>query len=134
MHAVSLELEILGRHQHPDLTVPFLKVNMHDFFVLHACFSDFCYLLFWLLFEVFIKSCRTLIPSFILSLIWKLSWSNIFRVRTRKAGESCSVAPPISGCSPLEMQYPGCKPISYIPYVLGILVCSYAKHTCASKL
>ncbi|XP_071916387.1 uncharacterized protein [Coffea arabica] len=25
MRAVSLELEILGRHQHPDLTVPFLK-------------------------------------------------------------------------------------------------------------
>ncbi|KAG5546881.1 hypothetical protein RHGRI_018895 [Rhododendron griersonianum] len=26
MRSVSLELEILGRHQHPDLTVPFLKV------------------------------------------------------------------------------------------------------------
>ncbi|KAA8527184.1 hypothetical protein F0562_008587 [Nyssa sinensis] len=25
MHSVSLELEILGRHQHPDLTIPFLK-------------------------------------------------------------------------------------------------------------
>lgn len=68
MRAVSLELEILGRHQHPDLTVPFLKVNsytVHDFFVLHACFSALCYLLFRLLFQVFIKSCRTLIPSFV---------------------------------------------------------------------
>lgn len=26
MRAVSMELEILGRHQHPDLTIPFLKV------------------------------------------------------------------------------------------------------------
>ncbi|KAK1385430.1 hypothetical protein POM88_023165 [Heracleum sosnowskyi] len=26
MRSVSLELEILGRHQHPELTVPFLKV------------------------------------------------------------------------------------------------------------
>ncbi|KAF0905981.1 hypothetical protein E2562_009002, partial [Oryza meyeriana var. granulata] len=26
MHAVSLELEVLGRHDHPHLTVPFLKV------------------------------------------------------------------------------------------------------------
>ncbi|XP_031381472.1 uncharacterized protein LOC116196072 isoform X2 [Punica granatum] len=25
MHSVSLELEILGRHKHPDLTIPFLK-------------------------------------------------------------------------------------------------------------
>ncbi|KAF7808337.1 TELO2-interacting protein 1 like [Senna tora] len=25
MHSVSMELEILGRHQHPDLTIPFLK-------------------------------------------------------------------------------------------------------------
>lgn len=26
MRSVSLELEILGRHQHPELTIPFLKV------------------------------------------------------------------------------------------------------------
>ncbi|BAT92712.1 hypothetical protein VIGAN_07152700 [Vigna angularis var. angularis] len=25
MRSVSMELEILGRHQHPDLTIPFLK-------------------------------------------------------------------------------------------------------------
>lgn len=36
MRSVSLELEILGRHQHPDLTVPFLKV-IFDGNVLSFC-------------------------------------------------------------------------------------------------
>lgn len=33
MRAVSLELEILGRHQHPDLTIPFLKVISENSFM-----------------------------------------------------------------------------------------------------
>lgn len=28
MRSVSLELEILGRHQHSELTIPFLKVHL----------------------------------------------------------------------------------------------------------
>ena len=33
MRSVSVELEILGRHQHPDLTIPFLKVNFFTIYI-----------------------------------------------------------------------------------------------------
>lgn len=35
MRAVSQELEILGRHQHPDLTISFLKVilSINDLYI-----------------------------------------------------------------------------------------------------
>lgn len=41
MRHVSMELEILGRHQHPDLTLPFLKVchKLHP----NPCLSLFMY-------------------------------------------------------------------------------------------
>lgn len=46
MRAVSSELEVLGRQQHPNLTIPFLKVVWICFLI-----SKFCFLLhhsFWL--------------------------------------------------------------------------------------
>jgi hypothetical protein len=39
MQAVSSELEVLGRHDHPHLTVPFLKVLFYTYF--HSV--TFCY-------------------------------------------------------------------------------------------
>lgn len=50
MRSVSVELEILGRHQHPELTIPFLKV-------IFLLFSYSIYLgifgYFWLLFHIY---------------------------------------------------------------------------------
>lgn len=47
MRSVSLELEILGRHQHPNLTVPFLKVifdgNVLSFCDLFGAHVDFLF-------------------------------------------------------------------------------------------
>ena len=41
MRAVSQELEILGRHQHPELTIPFLKV-IFLFIYGSSCISQIC--------------------------------------------------------------------------------------------
>jgi len=49
LQCVSMELEILGRHQHPDLTIPFLKVCC-KLQPLKLCFH---YLVEWILITLF---------------------------------------------------------------------------------
>lgn len=50
MRSVSVELEILGRHQHPELTIPFLKV-------IFLLFSYSIYLGIFGCYSIFIRSC-----------------------------------------------------------------------------
>ncbi|KAK1278661.1 hypothetical protein QJS04_geneDACA017564 [Acorus gramineus] len=54
MRIVSSELEVLGRHQHPDLIIPFLKVYPHNHFLINAfqiiigeVFGGACFFFFW---------------------------------------------------------------------------------------
>lgn len=49
MRSVSVELEILGRHQHPELTIPFLKV-------IFLLFGHSIYLGFFMVFLVAIPN------------------------------------------------------------------------------
>lgn len=50
MRSVSLELEILGRHQHPELTISFLKVIFCTILSFLLLYRESIYLAFWFLF------------------------------------------------------------------------------------